>query len=316
MRIAVMGAGGIGAYFGAQFAASGADVTFVARGAQLDAIRTKGITIESKVYPLELPPQRATDNPGEISPPDFVLFCVKLWDIETAAAAIRPMVGEMTTVVTLQNGVDARERVAAVLGADKVMTGVAHISATVRAPGVVFHNGRLQKIVFGETDGTRSARAEAFLAACERAKIEGVLTDAIEPAVWHKFIFLVAFSGMTALMRTGIGTIRDDADAFALFRRVMEEARDVAVAKGVAFSEDPVALWLKAIPAMPFDFRASMLADLEAGRRLELPWLSGAVAAMGKELGIETPVNHFIATVLKPFVKPGAGPAKDAARRP
>ena len=309
MRIAVMGSGGIGAYFGAQLAAHGEDATFIARGAQLAAIREKGITVESKYFPVTLPPHAATDNPAEVAPPDIVLFCVKLWDVETAAEAIRPMVGEHTAVLTLQNGVDAPQRVAAVLGADKVIAGVAHISATLRAPGRVFHNGRLQKVVFGELDGSRSARCEAFLAACARARVDGVLSDNIEQAIWHKFIFLTAFSGMTALMRTGIGVIRDDADAFALFRAVMEEARDVALAKGVAFGEDSVAVWLKAIPGMPYDFRASMLADLEQGRRLELPWLSGAVADMGRELGVPTPVNHFIATVLKPFVNPGKEPA-------
>lgn len=316
MRIAVMGAGGIGAYFGAQFAAAGEDVTFIARGAQLEAIRKTGITVESKFFPVTVPPQPATDNPAEVPPPDLVLFCVKLWDVESAAESIRPMVGAGTAVLTLQNGVDAGARVATVLGADKVITGVAHISATLRAPGMVFHNGRLQKIVFGEADGSKSARCEAFLAACARAKIEGILSDNIEPAVWHKFIFLVAFSGMTALMRTGMGTIRDDADAFALFKSVMEEARDVALAKGIVFAEDPVASWLKAIPGMPYDFRASMLADLEQGRRLELAWLSGAVAAMGKELGVATPVNQVIATALKPFANPGANPGKDTAARP
>lgn len=311
MRIVVMGAGGIGAYFGAQLAANGIDVTFIARGAQLQALREKGLVVESKYFPQELPPQPATDDPATVTSPDFVLFCVKLWDVESAAEAIRPMVGEHTAVVTLQNGVDAPERVARVLGADKVITGVAHISATLRAPGIVFHNGRLQKVVFGEGDGKRSPRCEAFLAACTRAHVDGVLSENIEPAVWHKFIFLVAFSGMTTLMRTGIGPIRDDADAFALFRAVMEEAQAVAHAKGITFAEEPVAVWLKAIPNMPYDFRASMLADLEQGRRLELPWLSGAVAAMGKELGVATPLNHFIATVLKPFVNPGAGPAGD-----
>ncbi len=309
MRIVVMGAGGIGAYFGAQFAAAGEDVTFIARGAQLAAIRDKGLTVESKHFPVELPPQPATGDPADLAPPDVVLFCVKLWDVETAAAAIRPLMGAGTAVVTLQNGVDAPERVARVLGRDKVIAGVAHISATLRAPGVVFHNGKLQKIVFGELGGARSPRCEAFSAACARAKIDGILSENILPAIWHKFIFLVAFSGMTTLMRTGLGPIRDDADAFALFRAAMEEARDVALAKGVAFAEEPVAVWLKAIPAMPYDFRASMLADLEQGRRLELPWLSGAVAAMGKELGVATPVNRFVATVLKPFADPGASSA-------
>ena len=308
MRIAVMGTGGVGGYFGAKLAAGGCDVTFIARGAQLAAIRERGIVIESESSPLHLARADATDDPASVSPPDVILFCVKLWDVEEAARAMRPMVGESTAVIPLQNGIDSEERIAAVLGDKAVMGGVAHISATVTAPGVIRHTGKLQRLTFGELDGSRSARGEAFLAACNRAGIEGKLSERIVEAIWDKFIFLVAFSGMTALIRTGIGPIREDAETFAMFRAAMEEALAVARAKGVAFAYEPVGQWVKAIGGMPHNYRSSMLEDLERGRRLELPWLSGAVARMGDALGVATPVNRFIATALKLHANPPQTP--------
>lgn len=306
MRIAVMGTGGVGGYFGAKLAAGGCDVAFIARGGQLKAIRENGLIIESESSPLRLARATATDDPASVASPDLILFCVKLWDVETAAQAMRPMVGESTAVIPLQNGIDAARRLGAVLGTNAVMGGVAHISATVTRPGVIQHTGKLQRITFGEWDGRRSERAEAFLAACTRAGIDGRLSARIEEAIWDKFIFLVAFSGLTALMRTGIGPIREDEEIFALFVAAMEEALAVARAKGVAFGYDPIAQWVKAIAAMPHNYRSSMLEDLERGRRLELPWLSGAVARMGAELGVAVPVNRFIATALKLHANPQA----------
>lgn len=315
MRIAVMGTGGVGGYFGAKLAAGGCDVTFIARGAQLRAIRDRGLVIESEVAPLRLERAAATDDPASVAPPEIILFCVKLWDVEEAARAMRPMVGEATAVIPLQNGIDSGQRIAAIVGHGPVMGGVAHISATVTAPGVIRHTGKLQRLTFGEMDGRRSARAEAFLEACTRAGIDGRISTRIEEAVWDKFIFLVAFSGMTALIRIGIGPIREDAETFAMFRAAMEEALAVARAKGVAFGYEPIGQWVKAIAAMPHDYRSSMLEDLERGRRLELPWLSGAVAAMGEQLGVATPVNRFIATALKLHADPAPSSGHEAPRR-
>jgi len=308
MRIAVMGTGGVGGYFGAKLAAGGCDVTFIARGAQLAAIRERGITVESESSPLHLARANATGDPASVSPPDVILFCVKLWDVEEAARAMRPMVGDQTAVIPLQNGIDSAERIAAVLGERAVMGGVAHISATVTAPGVIRHTGKLQRLTFGELDGIRSPRAEAFLEACNRAGIEGRLSERIVEAIWDKFIFLVAFSGMTALIRTGIGPIREDVETFAMFRAAMEEALAVARAKGVSFAYEPIGQWVKAIGGMPHNYRSSMLEDLERGRRLELPWLSGAVSRMGEAFGVATPVNRFIAIALKLHANPRQTP--------
>jgi 2-dehydropantoate 2-reductase len=306
MRIAVMGTGGVGGFFGAKLAAAGEDVAFIARGAQLRAIKEHGLRIESEVSPLQVKAKTATDDPASLPPQDFILFCVKLWDVEAVAEQMRPMVGPNTTIIALQNGVDSEQRIASVLGARSVMGGVVHISATVTEPGVIRHTGKLQRFIYGEMDGKLSDRGENFRKVCEHAGIDARLTERIDEAIWDKFIFLIAFSGMTALIRLGIGPIRDDPETFAMFGAAMAEAAAVAKAKGVAFSYDPVANWTKAIPTMPYNFRASMLEDLERGRRLELPWLSGAVARMGAELGVATPVNAFIATALKLHANPSA----------
>jgi 2-dehydropantoate 2-reductase len=303
LRIAVMGTGGVGGYFGGRLAQHGLDVTLIARGAHLKAIQTRGLQIKSELGDA-LVRASATDDPAQVGPVDVVLFCVKLWDVEKAAEAIRPMLGAETAVIALQNGVDAEERLARILGPKPVMGGVAHISARIAEPGVIHHNGRLARLFFGELDGRESNRAKAFLEACRAASIDARLTASIDRVIWEKFIFLVAFSGMTALTRKPIGPIREDPETLAMFRAAMQEAADIARAKGVRFADDPVETWSKAIQAMPFDYRASMLEDLERGNRLELPWLSGKVAALGRELGIAAAVNAFIATALKLSAEP------------
>lgn len=299
-----MGTGGVGGYFGGRLAEGGEDVTFIARGAHLAAIRDRGLRIESARGDVVIKPTAATDDPGQVGPVDIVLFCVKLWDVEAAARSVRPMVGPGTAVISVQNGVDAEERLAAVLGPEAVMGGVAHISAVIREPGVIHHTGRLARLLFGELGGGTSARGRALLEACERCRVEATLSSNIERLIWDKFIFLVAFSGMTALTRRPIGPIREDAETWAMFTAAMREAATLARAKGVTFEKDPVEAWTEMARAMPDDYRASMLEDLERGNRLELPWLSGAVARMGRELKIETPVNGFIATALKLYADP------------
>lgn len=298
-----MGTGGVGGYFGGRLAEAGLDVTFIARGAHLKAIGSRGLAIESELGNARIE-AKATDDPAAVGPVDVVLFCVKLWDVEGAGEAIRPMVVPETAVIALQNGVDAQQRLIGILGQKPVMGGVAHISATIKEPGVIRHTGKLARIFFGELGGRESPRGQAFLEACRAASLDAKLTDRIERVIWEKFIFLVAFSGMTAVTRRPIGPLREDAETWAMFRAAMQEAATLAGAKGVGFAGDPVETWSKIIQTMPYDYRASMLEDLERGNRLELPWLSGKVAALGRELGIATPVNGFIATALKLSANP------------
>ncbi|MBT4769493.1 MAG: 2-dehydropantoate 2-reductase [Rhodospirillaceae bacterium] len=303
MKIVVMGSGGVGGFFGGKLAASGEDVTFIARGAHLKAIQKTGLVVKSPTGDFTAHPVSATDDPTTLGgPADIVMVCVKLWDVEEAGEKILPVIGPETTVIPFQNGVDGPERLAAILGQGPVMAGVAHISAVIEKPGIISHNGPLARIFFGERDGGESPRGTKFLAVCEKAGIKARLSTNINQVIWEKFIFLVAFSGMTAMTRGPIGPIRDDPEKWAMFKAAMMETVELAHAKGVTFKDDPVEGWLPKIENMPGDYRASMLEDLERGNRLELPWLSGAVVRLGAASGIETPANGAIVEALAPFI--------------
>ena len=303
MKIVVLGAGGVGGYFGARLAAGGQDVTFIARGPHLDTLRENGLKVESPLGDLHLKDVSATDDVADAlkDGADVVMVCVKLWDIEAVGESLAPVLLPQTTVIPFENGVDAPERLAAIMGKERVMGGTAHISARIATPGVISHNGKLDKIFFGEMSGGKSARGEAFAAACESAGVAARLSGNIERVMWEKFIFLVAFSGMTALRRKPIGPLRDNPQDWALFLATMGEAAALATARGVSFREDPVAGWLPRMEAMPDSYQATMLEDLEHGRRLELDWLSGAVVRLGAEMGMETPANSAIVVALTPF---------------
>ena len=217
MRIAVVGAGGVGGGYGAALAHAGADVTFIARGAHLAAMKKDGLRIESARGNTHLTPTQATENPAEVGPVDYVLFCVKLWDVESAGAAIKPMVGPDTAVITLQNGVDAHERLVPILGTRAVMPGVANISATIAGPGLIRQTGTVMRMVFGELDGSRSPRTLAFTEMCKKAGIDGVLSEAILTDLWIKFVLLASNAGVMALTRLPVGKLREDADINAMF---------------------------------------------------------------------------------------------------
>ena len=299
MRIAIMGSGGVGGYVGGRLAASGQDVTFIARGAHLAAIRGAGLRIESARGDLTVQPAQATDDPAAIGPVDLVVFAVKLYDTEQAAAATRPLIGPATGVVTLQNGVDSVNVLSATLGREHVIGGSAHIAAVIAAPGVIRHTGTMARFLFGELDGARSERVAALSAALEAAGVDHQVSEDIERDIWGKMVFLATFAGLTALIRLPIGPIRADPDTRALYQAGLAEALAVARAKGVALPDDFVAQTLARTDQLPSEMKSSLLNDLESGRRLELPWLSGAIVRMGQELGVPTPVHAFITTALK-----------------
>lgn len=296
---AVMGAGGVGGYFGARLAAAGCEVSFIARGAHLAALREKGLEVRSPLGDVTVHPVRATDDPAEIGPVDVVLFTVKLYDTESAGAAVRPLIGDDTAVVSLQNGVDAEERLAAILGPEHVMGGVAGIAAVIEEPGVIRHGGTFAWLQFGELDGRRSARAEALLAACQAAGIDAELSEHIERHIWRKFVFLAALSAVTCLARLPMGALQADPDARALVRDAMSEVARVAEAKGVDLGADIVDVTLGLFDGLPAGMKTSMQQDLERGNRLEVDSLSGAVVRMGAELGIDVPVHRTAYAVLK-----------------
>lgn len=307
MRIAVIGAGGVGGAFGAALAKAGADVTFVARGAHLAAMRKNGLRVEGGRGDTHLTPTRATDDPTSIGVVDLVLFCVKLWDVETAGVAIRPLVGPETAVIPLQNGIDASERLSPILGDNAVMGGVAQISATIAEPGVIRQTGTFMRLIFGELDGSISQRGQAFHALCQRAGFDSTLTEQIQTELWLKFILLASNAGITALTRQSLGKLREDADIMPYFSAAFQEVVDVGRARGIALPRDAVQRGVKMVENAPPPMMASMAVDLIRGNRIELPWLSGKVVQLGRELGVPTPVHSMLYAMLKPYVNGATG---------
>ena len=300
MKIAVMGSGGVGGYFGGCLAATGCDVQFVARGAHLQAMRTRGLRILRPDGDLHVAEMRATDDPGTIGPVDIVLFTVKLYDMETAAEAIRPLLGADTAVIPFLNGVEAVEALGRAVGPGHVMGGVAYIFSVVEEPGVIRHIGTLARLLFGELDGAASRRAVSFKEVCDGAGIDAVHSENIELDIWKKLVILAAVAGVTTFTRLSLGPIRDDPEAAAMLRATIDETAAVARARGVGLAEDAEEVAWTTVSSLPDDMKSSMLDDLEHGRRLELPWLNGAVARMGRELGIPTPTNAAITDALTP----------------
>jgi len=302
MRIAVVGAGGVGGGFGAALAKAGADVTFIARGAHLAAMKSQGLKVQGGRGETHLVPTRATDNPAEIGPVDIVLFCVKLWDVESAGAHIKPLIGPDTAVIPLQNGIDSPERLVPILGSRAVMGGVAQISASIVAPGVIQQVGTFMRMVFGELDGKRSKRAENFLALCLKAGFDVTLSEQILTDLWMKFILLAANASITALARQPIGKLRDDPDVRAVFMAAYRETFDVGRARGVALPDNAIEKVMEFNSHAPPAMKASMALDLDRGNRLELPWLGGKVVELGRQLGIPTPTHGTMYAMLKPYI--------------
>jgi 2-dehydropantoate 2-reductase len=298
MRIGIMGTGGVGGYFGARLALGGADVRFVARGAHLQAMRDEGLRIEGP-QPLHLERVSATDDPSEIGPVDLVLLCVKLWDTEHALERIRPMVGPRTAVLSLQNGVLKDDAVRAAYGEARTMGGVCYIAATIDRPGVIRQTGAMQRLVFGEHDGSRSARAEALLTACRAGGVNGELSTDVRREIWQKFVFLAGLSGCTTTIRRPIGPIRTNPRTRALFLDVMREVVEVGRAHGVALPENYAQIRLGLADDLSPEMTSSMHHDLERGNRLEVRWLAGAVVELGRQVGVPTPLNRAIADILE-----------------
>jgi 2-dehydropantoate 2-reductase len=302
MRIAVVGAGGVGGGFGAALAKAGADVTFIARGAHLAAMKSTGLKIEGGRGETHLVPTQATDDPKTVGPVDYVLFCVKLWDVESAGEHIKPLVGPSTAVIPLQNGIDAPERLAPILGKQAVMGGVAQISASIVAPGVIRQVGTFMRLLFGELDGSPSARGEALRAMCAKAGFDVTLSDQIVTELWMKFILLATNASVVAVARQPIGKLRDDPDMQPQFVAAYNEVIAVGKARGVTLPADALDRMLAFNKGAPPTMKPSMALDLERGNRIELPWLGGKVVELGRQLGVQTPTHAFMYAALKPYV--------------
>ena len=299
MRIAVMAAGGVGGYFGARMAAAGHEVHFIARGAHLDAIRKNGLKVESTLGNLHLKDAKVTDDPAEVGPVDIVLFAVKLWDTEKAAAQAKPLIGPETRLITLQNGVDSVERIAPILGADHVVGGIAYLATVISAPGVISHTSPFAAMQCGRIDAKPDARLAAFADAAKAASVDIKISDRINRDRWEKFVFLVALSGMTSAARSTLGPVMADDETRAFYRTLMAETLAVGRAQGVPLSEDYIEERMKFSEAAPKGLKASMYHDLERGNRLELDWLAGTVVELARKTGVPVPANEAVYTLLK-----------------
>ncbi|MCH8092785.1 MAG: 2-dehydropantoate 2-reductase [Proteobacteria bacterium] len=307
MKIAMLGSGGVGGYFGARLAAAGEAVTFIARGAHLAAMRENGLKVKSGLGDVHIQPTDATDDTAAVGAVDTIVIAVKLWDTEAAGRAALPMIGPGTTVVSLQNGVECNDILGPIVGGGRLIGGLAQIAATIEAPGVISHLGTMGRITIGELGGGTSDRVAAFHDACAEAGIESATSDDIERVIWEKFVFLVGLSGTTALRRQPVGPIREDGDGRAFLLSVMAEAVAVGRAKGIGLDAGFAEERLRFIDGLPYDMAASMYHDLMRENRLELDWLGGAVVRFGAGLGVPTPVNRVVYAALKPFAGGGGG---------
>ena len=297
MRIAVMGSGGLGGYFGARLAAGGASVHFIARGEHLQAMRSDGLRIEGPAA-LHLARVSATDDPAEVGVVDVVMLCVKLWDTEAALLQMRPLVGPATAIISFQNGVLKDGTLRAAYDASQLMGGVGYVATTIDRPGVIRQTGPMQRLLFGEFDGSRSPRGQALLAACLAGGINAELSDNILREIWQKYVFLVGLSSTTTTMRKPIGPIRGHPQTRAFLLDVMREVVAVGRAQGVDLAENYAELRLQLADDVAPDMTSSMHHDLERGNRLEVRWLAGGVVELGQALGVATPLNRAVADIL------------------
>lgn len=301
MRLLMVGAGGIGGYFGARYALGGHDVTFLARGATLAALQERGLTVESTVGPARLM-VNATDRVEDAGQPDAIVLCTKLADLDGAARQVAPLASD-ALVVTTQNGVEARAVVARHMDRRRIAPGVAHIGVAIKAPGVIVHTGTLAKLRVGTlADGPPLELVDAFVAAGKQSGIDIERVDDIERTLWEKFVFLVALSGTACLARQRVGVIREDPELRATLRDAMKEICALARSRGIDLPPDFVDRQLVFVDALPAQARPSLLLDLTEGRRLEAPWLSGAVVRMAAESGVETPIVRTLYAALKPYL--------------
>ena len=297
MRIAVLGSGGIGGYYGALLAKGGHDVVFVARGAHLEALQRRGLTVQTPAGHSTLPVTAVADT-RSVDPVEFVLFCVKSYDTESAARLLEPLMAGNTTVLTLQNGLDNAAAIAAVVGPGAVLAGAVYVALQLAGPGVIRHTGGNGQIVFGEPGGTVTGRAQRVAAAFQLSGVPHAVSTDINRVLWEKFLFISGVGGVTALARSGIGPLLASPEGRALLTASCGEIAAVGQAEGRPLPPDAVDAVLAQAAMLPGEWRSSMARDLQDGRRLEVDALSGAVVRRGLTHGIPTPVHQTIAACL------------------
>ena len=294
-----MGAGGVGSYFGGMLARSGAELTFVCRGAHLEAIRRKGLRVATPGEDFTVERISATDDPAAVGPVDVIVQSVKLYDLASSSRMMLPMVGRQTMVLPIQNGVTAAEEIGAIAGAERVAAGMTFVNARIESPGVVRRRSEANLLAFGELDGRVSARVTKFRDLCVAAGIEARASENIGRDLWRKFTAVAALSAVCCLSRQPMGPIREDPALRALYVQAMKEVAALAAAKGLELEPDIVDRTLAIAQRFDYESRVSMLEDLEAGRRLELDWLSGYVSGEARRLGVATPFHDVAYACLK-----------------
>jgi len=302
MRITIFGTGGVGGYFGGRLAQAGEDVVFIARGEHLQALRAHGLRVDSIKGDFVVQPVQATDDPTQVGLVDVILVGVKAWQVPEAAEAMRPMVGPQTFVVPLQNGVEAPSELAAALGQEHVLGGLCGLITFIVEPGHIRHAGADPFIRFAELDNRPSERVERLRQAFDRAVGLTVEIPAdIQIAMWQKFMFVTAWSGVGAVTRTPIGVFRSQPGTRQMLEQTMWEIYDVAQARNIALPKDIIGKMMEFLDSVPPEGTASMQRDIMNGRPSELEVQNGAVLCLGQEVGVETPVNAFIYHSLLPM---------------
>ena len=301
MKIAVMGAGALGGYFGARLADAGQDVWFIARGAHLAAMQTDGLIVESMKGDVHLPKVKATDNPAEVGVADVILFMVKNYDVIDSAHAIAPMIGPDTMVVTCQNGISAHERLGEIVGHQRVVPGVVRMPGDIPRPGVVRHTAPFDRFAFGELDGSKSDRVIRFYDALEAAGTMPEIPGNILHDLWIKFIMQASFASMTTITRLNVDAFRGEGPAQDLFINSMRETEKVARAIVPDLPDGIVEKVWALLESLPPTTHASMLDDLNNGKRLEVDYLGGDVVRLGKKYGIPTPIHETLWAALQPL---------------
>ena len=301
MKIAVMGTGGTGGYYGALLAKQGHDVTFIARGAHLQAIQKNGLQIKSVAGNFTISPAKATDDPSRIAAPDFILFCTKTYDTDEAIKKIRPIIGKETSVLSLQNGIDAAERIGSVIGMEHMIAGATWISSAVEAPGVIRQVSDFRRIVFGELNGRITPRLRAIDEAFKGTGVTVELSGDILKILWTKFMFISAASSFGSLTRLPIGEYRSVPETRALILRLMREVETLARSYSVTLEADVVEKSLAFMDQTAPHIKASMQLDVESGHRTEIDSIIGVIVRKGRERGIPTPVADMIHALLLPL---------------
>ena len=300
MKILIMGTGGVGGYYGGLLAQQGNEVTFISRGAHLYAIRHEGLKVKSVHGDFTVFPANATEDPSKVEPVDLILFSVKTYNTDEAAQAIRSTISPQTVVLSLQNGIDAAERIGKVIGLQHVLGGATWLSSAVEAPGVIKQVSQFRRIVFGELDGGRSERIQSIYEVLNKTGITVEISEDIQKVLWTKLVFITAVSSIGSLTRLPMGDYRSIPETRSLLSSIMQEVESVARAKGVNLDGDVVQKWLEFIDNSAPNIKPSMQLDVEAGHRTELESMIGVIGRKGRELRVPTPVADFVYGSLLP----------------